>query len=416
MTISHLDFDTPEMPALEFDDSGMPLLTGRGRGVWATLIDGPNEMTDDGGWEKAAAVWNFQSPSATEAALMADFNTTSEEAVRRLAGDEDIPPDTPIAGFNYGFAGHVDEHTLEGLWGSDLAAASAILVGREIWLTPFPGLTIPSGAWREGREKLDGKAKKKAKKKAKGEREQPAATDRLECREWTVVTSAGTSFTRWYVRTGKRKSTYLFTTEEPSYPATVLHRMYGRTVAPRLDCPSMSVPEVLALTAAFHALLWLSKGFEESVPVADKVSMKLDMVAGAWLGYTLEDDALMDEARSIADLPERRAAVASIVTRLYEAATDPGWVRVWQDSDGEESRFLLLPGNEVPPHEHAEWAGEELLALLAGAYYQPYAEALGDLAAEAGEVACAQIRERLTASGLPIPDGLFPQREPAEAS
>jgi hypothetical protein len=403
MSINHLDFATPEVPALEFDDSGMPLLTGRGSELWAHLVDGVNIQTDGGGWDLPAALFTASAPTVT--AAMVSFEIT---------GDVDSPAEAPVAfAYSTGFLGHVHEHTLQELWGSDLAAASAILVGREIWLTPFPGLTIPSGAWREGREKLDGKAKKKAKKKAKGEREQPAATDRLECREWTVVTSAGTSFTRWYVRTGKRRSTYLLTTEEPSYPATVLHRMYGRTVAPRLDCPSMSVPEVLALTAAFHALLWLSKGFEESVPVADKVSMKLDMVAGAWLGYTLEDDALMDEARSIADLPERRAAVASIVTRLYEAATDPGWVRVWQDSDGEESRFLLLPGNEVPPHEHAEWAGEELLALLAGAYYQPYAEALGGLAADAGEVACAQVRERLTVSGLPIPDGLFPQREPA---
>jgi hypothetical protein len=92
------------------------------------------------------------------------------------------------------------------------------------------------------------------------------------------------------------------------------------------------------------------------------------------------------------------------VTRVYAAATDPGWVQVWQDSDGVP--FPLLSGAEFPPHEHAEWAGAELLALLAGARCQPYAEALGGLAADAGEVAFAQVRERLTASGLPIPDGL----------
>ena len=57
--------------------------------------------------------------------------------------------------------------------------------------------------------------------------------------------------------------------------------MYGRTVPPRLICPLMSVPQVVATTAALYALKTVNHGFEESVPVADQVSARLYMVYGS---------------------------------------------------------------------------------------------------------------------------------------
>lgn len=384
MDIEHLDFDTPSDADLVFDEFGMPLNDDTGTGLYRATIDALNSTADQRGWDQPAHLYLLSSPLTVQSTL-GDVRYAMVQVAKSRGLDDTLDEDATVLGFGILDAGDLDVAGGGELWGQDAPAnAAAVLLSMEAF--------VP---W----DVLDVEPPRRVK-------ERPREDERAEMRLWMLVTRAGAIVTQAYLRKGRHKSTRY---EDPDFLVqgvvlTVLARTVEVLCPPATPCVPMTPQENMSLR-----LLWPLLSLMRETDDTDKWDLQtafdLFAMCDPWVQWS--DEELVHITQALAD-PDPDARVAwmgrsrDLFVSAYANAEHPTWVdSMWRAT--RSSRFF--PDAFPQSAEMGEWAGEVLLAMLAGYEGAPLLHEVAALWAQSTPTQQSYAKTLLDEVRLPLPVG-----------